>query len=283
MENKNRFDEKEFEEIWDADKKATVRMPVWQSPKYKESKKAAEKFIDEKKIVTDADFWILKNKTKSGKMAYTGLIMSHNGCLKINDAMGKPFKPNCLSRENNPYNNSLVFTYCDPETGIYEVGEVSQKNCSNEYPFAMALKRCFDRVILKLCKLAYAGIYSESEADEFEKTREDSNTTDEKKDETPKAKTPEAQKTTPPKSEAQSEIKVDLQTALNYSFKDGRPFSKYTDKELETLINNQNFNAPKIKAFAKAVLDSRATKQTAQEESPIEIETPPLTDDDLPF
>ena len=31
----------------------------------------------------------------------------------------------------------------------------------------MAFKRLFDRVVLKLSKLAYAGIYSDSEADEF--------------------------------------------------------------------------------------------------------------------
>ena len=31
----------------------------------------------------------------------------------------------------------------------------------------MAFKRCFDRVVLKVSKLAYAGIYSDSEADEF--------------------------------------------------------------------------------------------------------------------
>ena len=36
----------------------------------------------------------------------------------------------------------------------------------------MALKRCMDRVILKNCKLAYAGVYSDSEADEFAEPQE---------------------------------------------------------------------------------------------------------------
>ena len=31
----------------------------------------------------------------------------------------------------------------------------------------MAFKRCFDRVVLKNSKLAFSGVYSEAEADEF--------------------------------------------------------------------------------------------------------------------
>ena len=37
----------------------------------------------------------------------------------------------------------------------------------------MALKRCFDRVVLKLSKLAYAGIMSDSEADDTQKENEE--------------------------------------------------------------------------------------------------------------
>lgn len=57
-----------------------------------------------------------------------------------------------------------------------EVGEVSQGNCKNSYPYAMALKRCFDRVVLKNSKLAYSGVYSDSEADEFAERIEDPET-----------------------------------------------------------------------------------------------------------
>lgn len=146
---------------------------VWQSPKYIEAKKKAieaiETGINHKQVLTEADFWILMNATKSGKMAYTGLIISHNGCLKINDALqeDKRFKPSCMSLDKDGYNGSLVYSYSNDEQGIYEVGEVSAKNCSNAYPYAMALKRCMDRVILKSSKLAYSGIYSDSEAEEF--------------------------------------------------------------------------------------------------------------------
>jgi hypothetical protein len=122
-----------------------------------------------KGILSEGDFWILMNATKSGKMAYTGLIISHNGCLKINDVLpaDKRFKPSCVQLDKNGYNDSLVYSYSNDEQGIFEVGEVSLKNCTNAYPYAMALRRCMDRVILKNSKLAYSGIYSDSEAEEF--------------------------------------------------------------------------------------------------------------------
>lgn len=143
-------------------------LPVWQSPKYLEAKKKAIEIIESGKYnVTDADFWILMNATKSGKMMYTGLIISHNGCLKINDVLESRFNPDCVSYDKEGYNGSLVFSYCNAEQGIYEVGEVSKTNCQNDYPYAMAYKRLFDRVVLKLSKLAYSGIYSDSESDEF--------------------------------------------------------------------------------------------------------------------
>lgn len=143
-------------------------IPVWQSPKYLESKAKAEEIIESGKYgLKESDFWILMNVTKSDKMAYTGLIISHNGCLKINDHLESKFDPACVSMDKDGYKGSLVYTYCNPEQGIYEVGEVSPSNCKNDYPYAMAYKRMFDRVVLKLSKLAYAGIYSDSEADEF--------------------------------------------------------------------------------------------------------------------
>lgn len=142
---------------------------VWQSPKYVESRNKAIEIINKGEWgVTEADFWILMNKTKSGKMAYTGVIISHNGCLKINDKLSADlkFKSECLSRGEG-YKGELIYEYNCPEQGLYEVGEVSPTNCKNDYPHAMAFKRCFDRVVLKNCKLAFAGVYSDSEADEF--------------------------------------------------------------------------------------------------------------------
>jgi len=168
--NKHSFGEKR-EEYSTKDGKA---LPVWITPKYEAARQKAIEIIDSGKYgVTDADFWILMNATKTGKMAYTGLIISHNGCLKINDSLTDKFKPECVGLDKQGYRESLVYSYCCPEQGLYEVGEVSAKNCKNEYPYAMAYKRLFDRVVLKLSKLAYSGIMSDSESDEFTQRLED--------------------------------------------------------------------------------------------------------------
>lgn len=163
------------------EKKEEMGLPVWQSPKYVQAKAKAIEIIESGKYgLSDSDFWILMNKTKTDKMAYTGLILSHNGCLKINETLESKFDPSCLSIDKDGYWDSLVYTYCSPEQGIYEVGEVSKKNLpTNAYPYAMALKRCFDRVVLKLSKLAYDNILSDSESEEF---REDLDVTKEKAD-----------------------------------------------------------------------------------------------------
>lgn len=148
--------------------KQSKKIPVWQSPKYKEAKKKATEIINDAKYgITEADFWILMNETRDGKMAYTSLILSHSGCLKINSCLDNPFDPECVFVDKEGYNNSLVYSYCNKSQGIYEVGEVAKENCKNSYPYAMAFKRLFDRVVLKLSKLAFSGIMSEAESDDF--------------------------------------------------------------------------------------------------------------------
>lgn len=150
-------------------------IPVWKSPKYEQSKQKAMEIIKAYDRIKEGDFWILMNTISNGEtMMYSGLIISHNGCLKINDAQPpeKKFIPSCVSLDKEGFNKSLVYTYCNDEQGIYEVGEVSAANCKNSYPYAMAYKRLFDRVVLKLCGLAYDGVYSDSEADEFKQRYE---------------------------------------------------------------------------------------------------------------
>ena len=147
-------------------------VPVTITPRYKKAKAKAIEMLESdmyKDVLSTSDFWILMNATKNGKMAYTGLIISHNGCLKINDALPveKRFNPEAVTLDKEGFNGSLVYFYSCASQGIYEVGEVSKANCSNAYPYAMALKRLMDRVILKNSKLAYSGIYSDSEAEEF--------------------------------------------------------------------------------------------------------------------
>lgn len=155
--------------------KAGKKVPVWQTPKYEQSRAKAIEVIETYQNIKEGDFWILMNETKSGdKMLYSGLIISHNACLKINDQMKEQyrFKPSCVTLDKGGYGDSLVYTYCNDEQGIYEVGEVSKTNCKNAYPYAMAYKRLFDRVVLKNSKIAYDGIYSDSEADEFKQPQE---------------------------------------------------------------------------------------------------------------
>jgi len=159
------FNEKTHE--WSA--KQGKEIPVWVSPKYQQSRAKALEIIKKYDNIKEGDFWILMNETKSGKMAYTGLIISHNACCKINatQPLEKQFVPSSVTLDKDGYADSLVYTYSNYAQGIYEVGEVSKANCKNSYPYAMALKRCFDRVVLKLCGLAFDGVYSDSEADEF--------------------------------------------------------------------------------------------------------------------
>lgn len=164
------FGEKEFENINGNECK------VWQTPKYLEAKKKVIETLESEKyrgILQPSDFWILMNTyANKTKVMYSGLIISHNGCLKINDILENKVNPKCFSVEKDGYKDSLVFTYIDDD--VYENGEVNSNNCKNDYPYAMAYKRCFDRVVLKKCKLAYSGVYSDSEAEEFkEKPQEE--------------------------------------------------------------------------------------------------------------
>jgi len=167
--------------------KQNKNIPVYQSEKYKKAKEKALKMINDAKWgLSQADFWILMNETKTGKMQYTGLIISHIGCLKINDALeqDKRFDPESISIDKEGYENTLVYTYSNKNQGLYEVGEVSKSNCKNAYPYAMALKRCFDRVVLKNSKLAYESIYSDSEGADIGKEADEEEQKDELIDET---------------------------------------------------------------------------------------------------
>lgn len=166
MKKKYDFNEKEEEFI------NGQTLKVWQSPAYKNSKEKVIEILESGKYdLKECDFWILMNKTKTGKVAYTGLIISHNGCLKINDKLENKVIPKNFTIDKEGYKNSLVVSYVDDD--VCEFGEYSSTNCKNEYPYAMAYKRCFDRAVLKKSKLAYAGVYSDSEADEFKEKQED--------------------------------------------------------------------------------------------------------------
>ena len=151
--------------------KAGANTKTWESPKYLEGKKKAIELIDKTEYgLTEADFWILK--TYSAKtVTYAGLIISHNGCLKINDKLAAEakFVPSCVSWVRNGAGD-LVLQYLNDKQGLLEFGEASIKNCTNAYPFAMVLKRLQDRVLLNNSKIAFYGIMSEVESEEFKRT-----------------------------------------------------------------------------------------------------------------
>ena len=136
--------------------KSGANTKTWESPKFLEGKKKAVELIDKTEYgLTEADFWILK--TYSAKtVTYAGLIISHNGCLKINDKLAAEakFVPSCVSWVRNGAGD-LVLQYLNDKQGLLEFGEASIKNCTNAYPFAMVLKRLQDRVILKNSKIAF--------------------------------------------------------------------------------------------------------------------------------
>lgn len=152
--------------------KAKGQVKVYLSPKYQEGKRKAVELIESGLYdISEADFWILKNFNKMGTLCtYSGLIISHNGCLKINDKLAKEkqYRPSCVQIVENVADTKCLSYICD-EQGIYEFGEVSQDNCMNSYPYAMVLKRLLDRVILKNSKIAFYGIMSEVESEEFKK------------------------------------------------------------------------------------------------------------------
>lgn len=168
------------------------------SKKYAETKKKATEIINSGKYdLTENDFWTLKqyiNSANENVCLYNGLIISHNGCLKINDKLEHPFLSKCCTepieftyfkksgkeiKEVKGYRQVYseaknAYVVIDENTkarvngneDIYEVGEISTENLMNDYPFAMLLKRLFDRVVLKKSKLAFMGIMSEAEIDD---------------------------------------------------------------------------------------------------------------------
>lgn len=156
-------------------KKQNKKLPVYKTAKYAAAYDEAKGLLAKYKTLTEGDFWILMHETAAGdKMSYDGLIIAHTACLKLNDEQpaDRRFRPSCMALEKDGYGNSLVYTYCCEDQGIFEVGEVNAKNCTVAYPYAMALKRCFDRVVLKLTKIAYNGVMSDSEADELRSDEE---------------------------------------------------------------------------------------------------------------
>ena len=122
------------------------------------------KELSKKYNLTKDDYW---QESRSKKW-----IISHDACEKIADMEGIIFgPPQILNSEQNFVR--MVISGKKGEVLMWSVGEADNKNCKNLYFGAMAEKRGKDRVILKLINAYEYGIYSDVEADNFQKPAEE--------------------------------------------------------------------------------------------------------------
>ena len=143
---------------------------IW-DPAYLEAREAAIDACNKYKLDPDRDFWIKMVPVKfENKIAYQNLIIRHAACLKINEQLPpeKRFKPSCVT-EGKGADGGVAFVYLCDEQGLMKTGEASSFNCKVSYLYAVAEKRLQDRVIIANAGLYEKGIYSESEADTFDK------------------------------------------------------------------------------------------------------------------
>lgn len=143
-------------------------LKVWQSPQYVASKEAAITLLESDlgKNLSEKDFWILKNKTKNGGMNYTSLLITHEGLIKVEALLSDDNKfDQKYCSDPIPFEyagkKGLYMTYRDERDGMFEIGEITTESCKNGYPFAMLLKRTYDRVVKRKANLF--GLYSDPE------------------------------------------------------------------------------------------------------------------------
>lgn len=225
-----------------------------QTPAFVASRNKAIEMIDSGKYgLSDADFWILKTRARNGKIAYKSLIISHNGCLKINSKLPEEmqFKSAYLGKpERSLFGNGVILEYDDGK--MREYGEVSPTNCRSEYPMATLLKRVMDRVILKKSELAYSGIFSEVEAEEFSKSSSEEKTVNQKDN--------SIQQTT-------TETVIDSETGEVLETKDSsKPVSKHINKPVQV-------QATKPQQEHERLIDAMQISKVKSLYSAVEIQT----------
>ena len=154
------------------------------------------KELAEKYELTKDDFWELRKN--SGKW-----IITHDACEKIAVTEGIIFEPmevvsyiptivtengekvqqvkwgkqfwkpawagTCQKKTGDVALLITGYKTDNPDYKIQTTGEANALNCTAEYYMAMAEKRGKDRVILKLINAYEYGIYSDVEADDFQK------------------------------------------------------------------------------------------------------------------
>ena len=215
------------------------KIPVVVTQKYLKTKQQIVEMLDSGKYIglDDSNFWILMNQTKDGRMAYTGLIISHDGMKIINDNLPKEkqVKAGCFSIPvMSEYKKDCMYMYYQDEETM-EFGEISTDNCKNAYPYAMLYKRCYDRVVKDKAKMY--GVYSEAEADEFAQKIGDDDEEKEEKKETPKTKAPaqtqkqEAAQTLQQAANLYDGVDVYAATEKMYSFDTRKAILEHYEKD----------------------------------------------------
>ena len=120
--------------------------------------------IKEKYNLTKDDFWEMKRGNKSM------WILTHDACEKIAYKEGIIFDmPNYKLSCTQPPNVVLYGSATLKDRTEWSNGEANPTNCKMPYMNAMAEKRLKDRLTLKLINAYEYQIYSEIEADAFEK------------------------------------------------------------------------------------------------------------------
>jgi len=96
--------------------------------------------------------------------------IKHDAVMKIADIEGIAFeKPEIFVTKDGV---SFVGTATMKDVTTWATGEACPANCTNKYLWAMAEKRLKDRLTLKLINAYEYGIYSEEEADAFERKQD---------------------------------------------------------------------------------------------------------------
>ena len=120
------------------------------------------KDIQEKYNLSLDDFWEHK-QSKSW-------ILTHDACTKIGNQEGIELVDiNVINSE--PDLVRILVTMKKGSISITTFGEADRKNCFNPYLACMSEKRGCDRAILKLINAYEYGVYSEVEADAFDKKK----------------------------------------------------------------------------------------------------------------
>lgn len=153
----------------------------------------------------DVDFYQLHGKWIIKHDAVRKLAGTTSGGCKVVPPSGPPdvFKG---GEGDGVYGREVVLggEFClvsasgDTVKRVYAIGEANEKNVKIAYPWSMAYKRMYDRGVLDILSFAQLGVYSDIEADVFERSAEASPPTPPPKKPAPPSIRPAPPKPSPP-------------------------------------------------------------------------------------